>query len=426
MPSDLPTEPPSRTNLPVEPQELLQFVIDNLPVLVGYANTSMHVVFLNRPFIDLLGGKSEDLIGRPISKIIEPEAYSIAEPFIQRALQGETVNYETSLTDPKGIRRSFNATLVPHRGSDGNIKGYVVMMSDITEQKRMEEALIAGEERYRMLVENQGEGIAFFDENMVFEYINTAGEGIIGAAPGTLIGRTFSDFVPPSQMPILRHQIETRTRGESSSYELKIVALDGSTRQLLITATPRFDREGVYRGSFVIFRDITDRKLLEDKLRYQVTHDVLTGLYNRYFFQEEVARLEYSRQFPISFIMIDLDNLKEINDTFGHSTGDDLLKLFSSRLRAMFRTEDVVARFGGDEFVVLLPNTPNKALRKILARLRKQLDQETWIHQNRPIRFEYSIGGSTAPVGQPLKTAFDRADQNMYRNKRKRQRDART
>lgn len=403
--------------------ELLQFVIDSLPVLVGYANTNLRYTFLNQAYADLLGGEPDDLIGQPVHGLVEPEAYQIAEPYIQRVLQGEKVTYENRLTDPQGVRRLFQVTLVPHRETNGSIKGYVIVLNDITDRKQMEEALLASKERYRMLVENQGEGIAFFDENLIFEYVNTAGEGIIGAAPGTLNGRVFLDLVHPSQMSILESQVETRRKGQSSSYELKIIAFDGTTRQLLITSTPRFDREGVYHGSFVIFRDITDRKLLEEKLRYQSTHDVLTGLYNRAFFQEEMSRLEQSRQFPISLIMIDLDNLKEINDAYGHSTGDELLRLFSGKLRASFRAEDVVARFGGDEFVVLLPTTSNNTLRKVLFRLRNHLDQETLLRLDRPIRFEYSLGGATATVGQSLRAAFDRADRNMYRNKRKRQRD---
>lgn len=418
------TDSSSQTESPNDYQELLQFVIDSLPVLVGYAKPSLRCVFLNQAFIDLLGGEPDHLIGQPITELLDPDAYAVAEPNIQRVLQGEIVTYLNSLTDAQGIRRHFQVTLVPHRETNGTVKGYVIVLNDITERKHVEETLLASKERYRMLVEHQGEGIAFFDENLVFEYVNTAGEEIIGAAPGTMVGRAFRNFVHPSQISIVDRQIETRRKGESSSYELQVVVLDGTTRQILMTATPRFDREGAYRGSFVIFRDITDRKLLEEKLRYQSTHDVMTGLYNRAFFQEEMTRLGPSRQFPISLIMIDLDNLKEINDAFGHSTGDTLLRLFADKLRASFRTEDVVTRYGGDEFVVLLPNMSNNTLRRVLVRLRKRLDQETVLRLDRPIRFEYSLGGATALVEQSLQSAFDRADRNMYRNKRKRQRSA--
>jgi diguanylate cyclase (GGDEF)-like protein len=158
---------------------------------------------------------------------------------------------------------------------------------------------------------------------------------------------------------------------------------------------------------------------MEDRLRFQSTHDSLTGLYNRLFFEEEIARLEHSRQFPISFIVIDLDKLKQVNDSDGHLAGDELLRRLAGVLRSTFRVEDIIARLGGDEFAVLLPNTGAVSLRRAVQRLRRNLTASNQACVD-CLALSFSVGGATAELNSPLREALDRADRNMYRNKRSR------
>jgi diguanylate cyclase (GGDEF)-like protein len=164
--------------------------------------------------------------------------------------------------------------------------------------------------------------------------------------------------------------------------------------------------------------EIDSRKKIEVELFYQSTHDSLTALYNRHFYVEEMNRLESSRQFPISLVMVDIDNLKMINDNLGHSIGDEYLCRTATLLKGVFRSEDIVARIGGDEFAILLPNTDLMGVAKAVERIKRQLQAQAEVAG--PPFLSLSIGAETAQPGDHLELVFKRADKKMYQDKQSR------
>ena len=163
--------------------------------------------------------------------------------------------------------------------------------------------------------------------------------------------------------------------------------------------------------------EITTRKRAEEQLRYQSLHDALTGLFNRNFFEAELARLEHSRDFPISMIVADVDRLKFVNDTRGHALGDELLRQVANVLSSVFRDGDILARIGGDEFAVLLPSTQVTTAENMLGRVGERLAQQNAEHPDLPVKL--SLGMATAEKSG-LVAAFTLADQRMYANKAER------
>ncbi len=175
------------------------------------------------------------------------------------------------------------------------------------------------------------------------------------------------------------------------------------------------NRDGQPKLVLHVGQDITTLKETEEKLRFLSIHDQLTGLYNRLYFEEEMSRLERGRIFPISTIMTDVDNLKEMNDTYGHAQGDELLKLISGILRSSFRAEDVVARIGGDEFAALLPGTDESTAQKIITRIEGKIDAHNT--RNPQFKLSLSIGFETSTRGESLTDALQKADTKMYASK---------
>jgi len=146
---------------------------------------------------------------------------------------------------------------------------------------------------------------------------------------------------------------------------------------------------------------------------FQSTHDTLTGLYNRHYFDAEMERLQKSRQFPISILMIDVDGLKKINDLLGHPAGDEILRRTAMVLKQAFRPEDVIARIGGDEFVVILPGTDTETASQAEQRLNHLLQEHNKDLPEGP-SLSLAIGVATGNKKSKLMEVFSQADKAMY------------
>jgi diguanylate cyclase (GGDEF)-like protein/PAS domain S-box-containing protein len=164
----------------------------------------------------------------------------------------------------------------------------------------------------------------------------------------------------------------------------------------------------------VVVRNITERKQTEQRLKYLSFHDVLTGIYNRSYFEEELNRLNTKRQVPLSIIMGDVNGLKIVNDTFGHQEGDRLLIDAAMILKKICRKEDIVCRFGGDEFAILLPKTKKETAMRICNRLRKACEKTN--RELAPISF--ALGVATREDGdQGFEVVLREAEHMMYQDK---------
>lgn len=285
-------------------------------------------------------------------------------------------------------------------------------------RKQAEEALRQREQEYQTLVDNSPDAITRLDLEGRFQYVNPAQAELIGLPPQEIIGRNIRDLIKPEDQKtgILFDQQVMKIIEDPREQFIEFQTLTSQgLRWLQSREVPEFADDGSIESVLVVTRDITERKQMEERLRYLTIHDTLTGLYNRTYFEEELSRLERGREFPASIIMLDTDDLKETNDGLGHAAGDALLKRVAQVLTTAFRAEDVVARIGGDEFAVLLPRTGTKAAEDALCRVKRLLHEHNSALDSNPLQL--SFGVSTAEYRGSLSDVLKDADKKMYAEK---------
>lgn len=249
-----------------------------------------------------------------------------------------------------------------------------------------------------------------------FDYFNKTWLGFTGRSLQQELGRGWMEGIHADDAKRARRAFESafQTR-KAFETEFRLRRHDGAYRYVLSSGRPFFDLEGKYAGFVGTCLDITEQKGVEERLRDMSLHDGLTGLYNRRFFEEELERAAGARNPLLSVVILDVDGLKEVNDTMGHAEGDKLLLRAAEVLRAAFRPEDVAARIGGDEFAVILPGFNEAAAREVVERLRSRLKEHNQSYPELPLR--WSLGMATHRSGRPLSQTLRDADQNMYADK---------
>jgi diguanylate cyclase (GGDEF)-like protein/PAS domain S-box-containing protein len=274
----------------------------------------------------------------------------------------------------------------------------------------------SSETRYRRLFEAAQDGILILDaESGRIADANAFLMKMLGYSYEELVDKTIWEIGPFRDTILNREAFrKLQNKGYARYEHLPLESKDGFRVDVEFVSN-------VYlvNGERVIqcnIRDITERRRAEEKLQYLGTHDALTGVYNRAYFEEEFERLKRGRGFfPVSIVMVDVDGMKAINDSLGHAAGDTVLQTAVVVLASAFRSEDVVARIGGDEFAVLLPASDRATAEKAVTRVRSLLS----IHNSRvqgPL-LSLSIGTALGEKGCSLSEVLREADNNMYREK---------
>lgn len=282
-------------------------------------------------------------------------------------------------------------------------------------------ALKENKDQLRLILDSTAEGIYGIDKNGNCTFCNASCLKMLGYKyKEELIGRNMHLQIHHSRKdgrPIPEDKcriFKAFMIGEGTHvYDEVFWRSDGTSFDVEYFSYPQ-NKDGEIIGAVVTFMDITDRKIAEEKIKYLSYHDSLTGLYNRMFFEEELKRLDTKRNFPISIIVGDVNGLKLTNDIFGHAAGDAFLKKVAEILKKACRTDDIIARIGGDEFAILLPNTEAVEAEKIIIRIKNLCSKE----QIFAIRGSISMGsGTKVNVDQDIISIMEDAEDKMYLEK---------
>jgi diguanylate cyclase (GGDEF)-like protein/PAS domain S-box-containing protein len=279
------------------------------------------------------------------------------------------------------------------------------------EHRQAMEALLENIKKYRLLLDESSDPIFMFDKEGTYLYVNRAFADGVARKLEEINSRKIWDVFSPEEaekrFAVVKWVFE---HGETRVIEVRVPRPDGD-KYYITTVKPIRGDDGGVMTVICISKEITERKRMEDELRYISTHDYLTGLYNRLFFETEMDRIQNSRLYPISVVMADYDSLKKINDTLGHKAGDAYIKKAAAVMKRIFRTEDIIARVGGDEFVILLPQTSEDTAADMVARMQNEISGE-----QDPL-FSLSIGYATAEKDSSLLDLARIADERLYAQK---------
>lgn len=201
------------------------------------------------------------------------------------------------------------------------------------------------------------------------------------------------------------------------SYEREGVnySLGGDPINILLNFKIMPGHEEDFGWALVSIQDITARKKAEEYFHYLGTHDVMTGLFNRAYFEEIVQKLESNRKDPVSIIIIDLNYLKKTNDTLGHQAGDKLIRRLAEVLTTAFNNGQIAARIGGDEFAVILPQTDEIEASEYLKQIHALVDINNKYYREPAL--SVCVGAATSLPGMNLEKVIQLADDAMYKNK---------
>ncbi|MCK8058249.1 MULTISPECIES: diguanylate cyclase domain-containing protein [unclassified Fusibacter] len=350
-------------------------------------------------------------------EFIHPEDRGIAKSNVDTARQLGLNEFRHiyRIKTSSGQSRWVEERLVIERDSYGNLLAEKGVLFDITERKLLELKLEQSKIRYQRLYENAGVMMFTFDKNGSIVSANRKCVEILGESRARLLNRKISSLLSPAQQK--RNQaidmLDFAQRNLDKEFELDVIHASGKLLTLNIKLNPI-----LHEGEIVEFEgighDITQKKVKERQLTYLTYHDKLTGLFNRAYFDEKLGQLNRAGAYPFSIIVGDMNGLKDVNDLLGHDSGDQLLIDMAKILKNACRETDIIARYGGDEFLVLIPHGDEVVADRII----KSIESQTKDSQKSMLKPSIALGAATIhDESLSVEQLIQLADDAMYAQK---------
>ncbi|MGM0703359.1 MAG: sensor domain-containing diguanylate cyclase [Pseudomonadota bacterium] len=392
----------------------LYIAVEQSPAATAITDTEGRIEYVNQRFLDVTGFSREELLGKTPAMIqsgMTPE--SVYRDMWQTLRSGRVWKGELQNRKKTGELYWESETITPVRDDHGQVVNFVAVKEDITERKRQEDEL-----KVLASVFETGQATLITDPDMRIEKVNQAFTDITGYHADEVIGQTprlFKSGVHDSAFYARLWDAVLETghwQGEIWNRNKY-----GDIYPLWQSITAVRDTAGKIRHFIAVFHSIAERKQMESELERQATRDHLTGVHNRRAFDQAIRQaIRHSEHSGDSFslLLFDIDHFKAVNDTYGHDTGDAILKRLASRAGEGLRSTDLLARWGGEEFAILLLDTPLKGAATFAERLRDQVATTRF----EGLTITISLGITEYLPGDDLDSMLARADDALYRAKR--------
>jgi diguanylate cyclase (GGDEF)-like protein/PAS domain S-box-containing protein len=399
--------------------ELLQYItrleaiIDSLPFDVWMKDKAGKYLIVNQNVSNDIGISKEDIVGKSDYDLYDKADADFYVDSDQKAIEGKIRNIYVSRIE-SGAYEEYKK---PVYDNNGELLGTAGYSKNITQKEKIRAELAQSEERFRTMFEEAPMGIGIFDAvNGKAMQINARYAEIVGRTRDEVLSMDWRLYSHPEELEENLHRVEMLMENKISGFSMdkRFIRPDGEEVWVNMTVTPFHSKTQKEHCHLCMIEDITSRKKAEEEITYLSYYDPLTGLYNRRFYEEELKRINTSRNLPITLVLADVNGLKLTNDAFGHALGDNLLKNVAQVFKKECRTEDVIARIGGDEFVFLLPKTDGNEAQRIIERINNTISEK----QREKIICSVSFGWATKHyLKEDIRKIFMHAEDTMYRNK---------
>lgn len=360
----------------LESENFLQAIIETAPECIKLISSDGTLLAMNRAGLTMIEADSlEQVKGRSVYGIVSPEHRDAFKKLTEEIFQGKSGMLQFEIIGMKVRHLWLETHAVPLCNEKGEVAFLLGITRDITERMHAEQALSESEEKYRSLVESTDDFIYVVDRNYRYVHMNKKHILRMGFLEDDYIGLSYSEFHTPEETNAFMRDVDkVFETGEPTHHEHRSLR-DG--RYFVQTLSPVKGDTGQTVAVTIISKDITGHKQMEEKLRTLSLTDELTGLYNRrgfFTFSEQLLKSCKRQKRGVFLLYADLDSLKEINDTFGHHAGDEILVAAAGIFKDTFRESDIIARIGGDEFVVIPIGRSIDDVKVITERLRQNLE----------------------------------------------------
>ena len=360
--------------------------------------TRDRVLFVNKRFLALLGTTQEHVIGRPLSTFVAPEYADLVNQNLRRRLAGEPAaeRYEAELVGAQGqvTRVEISSALIDNSGDP-------VLLLTALEMLPVTPATPA-RPRALATLDAMGEGVLTVDAEGRIDYVNNAATLLLGQRFDQVIGRTFADvavLVEESDRRVLgdpvRKALASGGRVSIGKRAVLVPVAGGGERSVEISVSPLRTDGTRISGVVVVLHDTSELRGLTRQMSYQASHDALTGLVNRREFEHRLQEaMDSARAGDVTHALayLDLDRFKVVNDTCGHTAGDNMLREVASLIKDAVRDSDTVGRIGGDEFALLLVGCPLEKARQIADDVVRSVNGYRFVYKDRIFNIGVSIG----------------------------------
>jgi diguanylate cyclase (GGDEF)-like protein/PAS domain S-box-containing protein len=382
-----------------------------------------HILFANARFLSLLGSNATDVVGRSLSEFVAPEYVELVENNLRRRLIGEPAaeRYEIELLGPNGqvTRVELSSTLIDSAGEAALLLTALEMMPGYAQ------TTASPKPRAMATLDAMGESVITVDADGHIDYINQAAEVLLGLQFDEVLGKSFADVASlvdetdrRSLGDPVRKALATGGRVTMGRRAVLVPANAGAERSVEISVTPlRFDGKEI-SGLVLVLHDTSELRGLARQMTYQASHDALTGLVNRREFERRLQEAMDSAQtgdIGHALCYLDLDRFKVVNDTCGHTAGDNMLREIASLIRDAVRDSDTVGRIGGDEFALLLAGCPLEKARQIADDVVRSVHDYRFVWKDKIFNVGVSIGlVEIGRGGGALEDIMNSADSACY------------